>query len=86
MQKTCKTCTWSGPQSGLFCFAPNGQCFIGEEFTCDSWESCETPLLVDVLAKLVRETRQLAISEGWKAPPPWWKEIDAALARHQQEI
>ena len=46
----------------------------------------ETPLLVDELAKLLREVRQLARRERWKAPPPWWRQIDAALARYQKEV
>lgn len=52
---------------------------------CDDHKPRKTLLLVDVLAKIVREVRQLAISEHWKAPPPWWREIDAVLIRHQQE-
>ena len=46
----------------------------------------QTPLLVDELAKLLREVRQLARRECWKAPPPWWRQIDAALARYQKEV
>lgn len=41
--------------------------------------------LVDVMAKLLREVRQLSVSEHWKAPPPWWREIDAALERWRWE-
>ena len=83
MLKTCRTCSrlyplWRCAHPDIFDTSPS-------ERVCEHHKPRETPLLVDVLAKLVRETRQLAISEHWKAPPPWWREIDAALIRHQQE-
>lgn len=74
MLKTCRNC---GAEPA-YCSAN------APEIDYPCWIPPETPLLVDVLAKLIRETRQLAMSEGWKAPPPWWREIDAALIRHQQ--
>lgn len=48
-------------------------------------QQSETPLLIDVFAKLLSQVRQLAQREHWKAPPPWWRQIDAALIRYQTE-
>lgn len=87
MQKTCRTCKFRKPWC-ILCHDYRTYCNTPQP--CDSHQKRVTPLLIDVLAKLLRQAKERAdnlraTAEHWKAPPLWWGEIDDALARHQQE-
>lgn len=83
-------------ECGLLAWRPGCTAGGGDDFNtyvnfdddsdCPSFRRAKQKPLMDTMAKLLSQVRRLAQSEGWKAPPPWWREIDAALARYQKEV
>jgi len=88
MAKTCRACEFCYPRYG--CSEPKMPLpLVTADHLCIEYKPRETPLLVDMLAKALRELEAVHDSSVYRPHSRWDEAVQQAreaLARHQKEI